>query len=75
MVEERRPQPPLLSTGSGFEAAAIQSTKIKRGVSSPERVETGEGLITSIQYLMPQDIPFDNFTARQPVLGWLQAAA
>ena len=26
-TEERRPRPPLLSTGSGFEAAAIQSTK------------------------------------------------
>jgi hypothetical protein len=49
--------------------------QVQRGVPSSERVETGEGLITSTQYLMPQDIPFDNFTARQPVLGWLQAAA
>src|SRR5262245_32923999 len=58
----------LLSTGSGFEAAAIQSNKTSAAF-----------LVLNVwreQYLIPQDITLDSFgIAAACSVGWLQAAA
>src|SRR5262245_6179156 len=65
----RRQQQREASTGSGFEAAAIQSTKTKAAFLVQNLWKLGNVFLRA-PYLIPQDIPLDSFRSAA-ACSWL----